>query len=156
MFAIWTIWKTKSKVSWETSCCALFSHDKLYPRVFGHIFLRRGCTWRVILNVLNLLKNWLTWCLRLAGQFVVLIKSDVKKLNPVFPSFKYCSLCECIRYIFSSNHNIHQSSCGLCFWAPDPLIDRFYQNLSIKGSDVNKQRPQKLWWTLWFDKKDIF
>ena len=30
-----------------------------------------------------------------------------------------------VRYIFSSNHNIHKSSCGLCFWAPDPLIDRF-------------------------------
>ena len=28
--------------------------------------------------------------------------------------------------IFSSNHNIHKSSCGLCFWASDPLIDRFY------------------------------
>ena len=31
-----------------------------------------------------------------------------------------------IRYTFSSNHNIHKSSCGLCFCAPDPLIDRFY------------------------------
>ena len=30
-----------------------------------------------------------------------------------------------IRYTFSSNHYIHQSSCGLCFWVPDPLIDRF-------------------------------
>ena len=27
--------------------------------------------------------------------------------------------------LFSSNHNIHKSSCGLCFWASDPLIDRF-------------------------------
>ena len=26
---------------------------------------------------------------------------------------------------FSSNHNIHKSSCGLCFWASDPLIERF-------------------------------
>ena len=30
-----------------------------------------------------------------------------------------------IRYIFSSNHNIHKSSSGLCFWASDPLIERF-------------------------------
>ena len=29
-------------------------------------------------------------------------------------------------YTFSSNHNIHKSSFGLCFQAPDPLIDRFY------------------------------
>ena len=27
--------------------------------------------------------------------------------------------------LISSNHNIHKSSCVLCFWASDPLIDRF-------------------------------
>ena len=26
------------------------------------------------------------------------------------------------RYTFSSNHKINKSLCGLCFWAPDPLI----------------------------------
>ena len=26
--------------------------------------------------------------------------------------------------LFPSNHNIHKSSCGHCFWASDPLIDR--------------------------------
>ena len=35
--------------------------------------------------------------------------------------------------LFSSNRNIHKSSCGLCFCASDLLIDRFYLNLSIKG-----------------------
>ena len=40
--------------------------------------------------------------------------------------------------LFSSNHNIHKNSCNLCFWASDPLIDRFYQNLSIKGSEAQK------------------
>ena len=28
--------------------------------------------------------------------------------------------------LFSSNHNINKSSCGLCFWASDPLIDVFH------------------------------
>ena len=28
--------------------------------------------------------------------------------------------------LFSSNHNIHKNSFVLCFWASDPLIDRFY------------------------------
>ena len=32
-----------------------------------------------------------------------------------------------------SNPNDNKSSCGLCFWASDPLIDRFYLNLSING-----------------------
>ena len=30
--------------------------------------------------------------------------------------------------LFSSNHNIHDSSCGLCFWASDPLKDRFRED----------------------------
>ena len=28
--------------------------------------------------------------------------------------------------LFSSNHNINKSSCGLCFWASDSWINRFY------------------------------
>ena len=27
--------------------------------------------------------------------------------------------------LFSSNHNIHTSSNGFCFWASDPLMERF-------------------------------
>ena len=27
--------------------------------------------------------------------------------------------------LLSSNHNIHKSLCGLCFWTSDPLIERF-------------------------------
>ena len=54
-----------------------------------------------------------------------------------------------------SNHNIHKSSHDLFFWASDPLINRFYWNLSIKGSEAQKQRPHKLLWMLWFDEKNI-
>ena len=39
-----------------------------------------------------------------------------------------------IRYTFSSNHNDHKSSCGLCFWAPDPLI----------GPRAHEQSPNEL------------
>ena len=46
--------------------------------------------------------------------------------------------------LFSSNHNNHKSSCGLCLWASDPSIDRFYQNLSIKGSEAQEQRSYEL------------
>ena len=48
------------------------------------------------------------------------------------------------RYNFSSNHNIHKSSCGLCFWSPDP---------SIKASGDQKQRPNELLRMLWIDIK---
>ena len=57
--------------------------------------------------------------------------------------------------LFLSNHNIHKSSCGLCFWASDPLIDRFYYNLPMKGSEPQKQWPDELLWMLWFDEKSI-
>ena len=56
---------------------------------------------------------------------------------------------------FSSNHNIHKSSSGHCFWTLDLLIDGFYQTLSIKGFEAQKQWPDKLLWMLWFDEKSI-
>ena len=48
------------------------------------------------------------------------------------------------RYIFSSNHNIHKSSCGILWGAPYPLIDRIVKNLWTKWSGAQKQRPHKL------------
>ena len=50
-----------------------------------------------------------------------------------------------------SNHNINKSLSGHCFLASDPFIHRFYQNLSIKASEAQKQRPYELLWMLWFD-----
>ena len=41
------------------------------------------------------------------------------------------------------------------FWASDPLIDEFYKNLSIEGSEAQNQRPHELLWMLWFDEKSI-
>ena len=35
--------------------------------------------------------------------------------------------------LFSSNRNIHKSSCDLCFWASDPLIKRFCKIYQLKG-----------------------
>ena len=49
-----------------------------------------------------------------------------------------------LEILFTSNHNIHKSLYGLCFWASDPLIEIFYQNPSIKGSETQKQWPYEL------------
>ena len=46
-----------------------------------------------------------------------------------------------LNILFLSNHNIHKSWFGLCFWASDTLIERFYLNLSIIGSEVQNERP---------------
>ena len=56
---------------------------------------------------------------------------------------KTCSLFNAymLDILFTSNHNVHKSLCGLCFWTSDPSFDGFYQNLSIKGSEAQKQRP---------------
>ena len=48
---------------------------------------------------------------------------------------------ECIStldILFPSNHNIHKSLDGLCFWVSDPLIESFCKNLSIKGYEAQK------------------
>ena len=46
--------------------------------------------------------------------------------------------------LFSSNCNIHKSSYSLCFWASDPLIDGFYQNLLKKVSEAQNQRLNEI------------
>ena len=43
-----------------------------------------------------------------------------------FPIFFFFVKAPNVDILFSSNHNIHKSSCGLCFWASDPSINRFY------------------------------
>ena len=80
---------------------------------------------------------WLTW-------------THEAEIRQIFKHY-ICSM----DILFSSNHNIHKSSCGLCFWASDPFIDRYYVNLSIKESEAQKQRPKDLLWMLWFDEKSI-
>ena len=40
----------------------------------------------------------------------------------------------------SSNQIIHKISFSLYFWAPDPLLDRFYKTLSNNRSEAQKQR----------------
>ena len=56
--------------------------------------------------------------------------------------------------LFLLNHNIHKSSCGHCFWAPDPFNDGFYQNLSILKGLENKGHATwsfmnvGIWWKI--------
>ena len=39
---------------------------------------------------------------------------------------KFCQITHTyFRCTFLPNHNVHKSLCGLCYWPPDPLIDRF-------------------------------
>ena len=40
--------------------------------------------------------------------------------------FVQCTLIPSpVDILFPSNHNIHKSSYDLCFWASDPLLERF-------------------------------
>ena len=41
------------------------------------------------------------------------------------------------------------------FLASDPFIIRFYKNLSIEGSEAQKQRLYELLWILRFDERNI-
>ena len=42
----------------------------------------------------------------------------------VYEKRKFFLVCN-LDILFSSNHNIHKSSYGLCFWASDSFIERF-------------------------------
>ena len=57
-------------------------------------------------------------------------EKTTKKYTWGSSSIQYCTVqhynIPILDILFSSNHNIHKSSCGLCFWTSDPLIDRFY------------------------------
>ena len=50
--------------------------------------------------------------------------------------FRYTFFCQITTFI--------KVLCDLCFWARRPLTDRFHKNLSIKWSEVQKQRPHEL------------
>ena len=54
---------------------------------------------------------------------------------------KYRLLVPAVDILFSSNQNIHKRFAAFVFGlqSSDPLIDRFYYNLSIKGSEAQKK-----------------
>ena len=129
------------------------------------------CRTRKCKNAVTYFFGLLTMMMRSTGGWRMCFDFLTVLLSPLMSTFRSRKvwLCCCwwsllcgrhitstSRYTFSSsNHNINKSSYGLCFWAPDPLIDRFFYNLSIKGSETKKQRPHKLLWMLWFDEKSI-
>ena len=71
------------------------------------------------------------------------MRSDYKGVNKE-GKIQYIHIVCTLDILFTSNHNIHKNSYGLCFWASDPLIDRFYKNLLIKGSISQKYRPHEV------------
>ena len=85
--------------------------------------------------------HFLLWLTSAAGGLAVVVYSFTAFKTPYICKPPRCESDEItyngtakafVRYVcileilFLSNHNIHKSSCGLCFWASDPLIDRFY------------------------------
>ena len=50
--------------------------------------------------------------------------SPLKVVGRIPQHEKFFGICT-YKCIFSSNYNIHKCSSGLCFWASDPLIEKF-------------------------------
>ena len=65
----------------------------------------------------------------------------------------YLSGTSYLDILFPSNHNIHKSSYALCFWTSDPLIDKTYKNLSIKGSEAQKKGQTNFYECCYLTKK---
>ena len=118
------------------SFCSVFSFlSKKVPRHFsGNCYIYELSTQYCSTSEISL---------RACGNTIKDHKDDVHRLRQLLgkngasvlytqtlPSFTIIPFC-CryttiyIRYTFSSNHNIHKISHGFCFWASDPLIDRF-------------------------------
>ena len=58
-------------------------------------------------------------------------KKNWTKTDPIRGSNVHCPSVQydiyvCVKCIFSSNQIVQKISFSLCFWAPDPLIDKFY------------------------------
>ena len=88
-------------------------------RFFMRALIKKKELWKLISNF-----DWRI--LRFLINFVKVNK------NLVLATYEACTRSQTyvqrtlqLDILFSSNHNIHKSSYGLCFWASDPLIDRF-------------------------------
>ena len=77
-------------------------------------------TWQCLATV-TIAKSWYHPKIQSMLSIIHLFKCQ----ELIFSLLLRTQICKNIRYTFSSNHNIHKSSCGLCFWASDPLINRF-------------------------------
>ena len=57
------------------------------------------------------------------SSIISMERYDSQPLNSSLPELRRSNrLVLMLDLLFSSNHNIHKSSYGLCFWASDPLI----------------------------------
>ena len=77
--------------------------------------------------IIDIIFHQITTFIKVRVAFVV------KASDPLIDNFTYLSpegsssgIYHGLDILFSSNHNIHKSSHGLCFWTSDPLINRTY------------------------------
>ena len=122
----------------STTFCCSFTKKKQGPQAD---FFDESFAWKsLVLAAVHSSRNVYSRVVRDRASENESSSLNMKKIYYTFTSSMGCSTLD---ILFSSNHNIHKSSCDLCFWASDPLIDRFYKNLSIKGSEVQKQKPHE-------------
>ena len=74
----------------------------------------------------SLMKWWIVCYNFLADYYLCTCKSNIRWWPAM--TYYYLTLIDIffLDIFFSSYHNIHKSSSGLCFWASDLLNDRFY------------------------------
>ena len=94
------------------------SHD-LSPLVYSQLNAFQMDFWLKMIQCF-----WFCWCCHILFYWRYdFFKGfwDQRRLLFFLPFFNVCIL----DIFFSSNHKVHKSLCGLCFWALDPLIERF-------------------------------
>ena len=53
------------------------------------------------------------------------IPNALPRISPRYNESNIITFISILDILFSSNDNIHKSSCDHCFWASDPLIEGF-------------------------------
>ena len=76
-------------------------------------------TWQCLTTV-TIAKSWYHPKIQSMLSIIHLFKCQ----ELIFSLLLRTHICKNIKHTFSSNHNIHKSSGGLCIWASDPLIDK--------------------------------
>ena len=80
------------------------------------------CIWRPFCPLVRLMWIFFSSATSSSGS----LKSWMRTFSKVESLWQLYIYMGTLDIFFSSNHNIHKSSCGLCFLASDPLIDTFY------------------------------
>ena len=116
---IWSISFFRPESIKQAKCCShkyrlMSSWNALY-RAMHYVRASHNCIFGLPLFLSSLLCMYVCNCICIVVVYTI---------AALYIRYYYCTRLDIL--FLSTNHKIHKSSCNNCFWASDPLIDRFY------------------------------